>query len=224
MPTVDTAMSKAELRALIRSRGDYTNVRRFPTDYLDAEIQTAFGHAYRIIDEAHQGWWDTEGTLSTVAGQGYVALAAGMKVIKGVDRLDGTDYDELAQVGLDQRNRFGNSRGKPVAFRPSARGLEIYPPPDAVYTLRVMYTPKPPLLTENERREWYDGWSDFVVEKVLFELDSREGRPMGDRTAKLKMAEEALRASSNQRKQSEPDYLPLRGGVGFDPFDTGLID
>ncbi len=214
-------ISRAQIRSTIRTRGDYTNVRRFSNADLNAEIQTAFGHFWRIVDEAHQGWWDTSGTVTTVAGQEYVALPATAKVVKGVDRLDGTEYVEMAQVGIDARNRFGNSTGKPVAFRLSGRGLELHQTPDAAYTLRVMFSPKAPQLTESEAREWYDGWEDFVIEKVLFELDSREGKSLNDRLVKLDRAEAALRASTNARRQSEPEYLVLREYSGHDPFDDG---
>lgn len=216
------AITRAKLRETIRTRGDYTNVRRFSNDYLNDEIQTAFGHFWRIVDEAHQGWWDTEDTVSTVSGTAYVALPTDAKVVKAVDRLDGGEYVPLMQVGINDRNRFGAGTGKPVAYRLSARGVELYKTPGAVYTLRVMFSPKAPALTESGSREWYDGWEDFVIEKVLFELDSREGKPLNDRIVKLKAAEDALRASSSERRQQEPEYLALRELADTDPFIDGL--
>jgi hypothetical protein len=215
------AISRATLRSTIRSRGDYTNVRRFSTEYLNTEIQTAFNHFWRIVDEAHQGWWDTSAAGATTADTAYVSLPADAKVIKGVDRLDGGEYVEMPQVGVAQRNKYGSSTGKPVAHRLSARGLELYPTPNAAYTLRVMYTPRAPTLTESDTREWYDGWEDFVIEKVLFELDSREGKSLSDRLVKLEMAEKALRASSAARRQSEPEYLVLREFSDVDPYNDG---
>lgn len=216
-----TALSRKQIRSTIRSRGDYTNVRRFTEEYVNTEIQTAFGHAWRIVDEAHQGWWDTDGAVVTTIGAAFVALPADAKVVKAIDLLDGGEYTELPQVGLEHRNRFGTSTGKPVAHRLSARGVELTPAANAVYTIRVTYTPKPPQLTENEQREWYDGWEDFVIEKVLWELDSREGKSLADRTMKLEAAEKTLRASSHQRRQTEPEYLRLRESAGDSGFDDG---
>lgn len=218
-----TALSRVQVRSTIRSRGDYTNVRRFSTDYLNSEIQTAFNHAWRIVDEAHQGWWDKDDTVSTTASTAYVALPADCKIVKAVDRLDGGEYIEMPQVGLEHRNRFSGQTGKPLAHRLSARGIELTPTPNGVYTLRVTYTPKPPALTENEQREWYDGWEDYVIEKVLFELDSREGKSLTDRVAKLDMAERALRSSASQRRQTEPEYLRLREGSGDTFDDDGIL-
>ena len=215
------AINRTKLRATIRSRGDYTNVRRFSDDYLNDEIQTSFNHFWRIVDEAHQGWWDTEDTVTTTSGTAYVAPPATAKVVKGVDRLDGGEYTDMVQIGVSDRNRWGSSTGTPVAYRLSARGIELYPTPNAVYTLRVTFTPKPPTLTESEAREWYDGWEDYVIEKTLFELDSREGKSLTDRMAKLEMAEKALRSSSGARRQQEPEYLVLREVVDIDPYNDG---
>ncbi len=216
-----SAISRATLRNTIRLRGDYTNTRRFSNAYINTEIQTAFNHFWRIVDEAHQGWWDTQGTVTTTADTAYVALPATAKVVKGVDRLDGGEYIEMPQVGIDQRNRYGVSTGKPVAHRLSARGIELHPTPNAVYTIRVTFTPKPVTLTESETREWYDGWEDYIIEKVLLELDDRERKPLGDRMAKLEMAEKALRASSGERRQTEPEYLVLREYSDIDPYNDG---
>lgn len=217
-----TAISRAQIRSTIRLRGDYTNTRRFSKDYLNTEIQTAFGDFWRIVDEAHQGWWDTEDTVTTTADQAYVALPTNAKVVKGVDRLDGGEYIEMPQVGIDARNRFGSSTGKPVAHRLSSRGIECHPTPNAAYTIRVMFSPKAPQLTESEQREWYDGWEAYVIEKVLLELDSREGKPLNDRLVKLEIAEKALRASSNERRQAEPEYLRLREYSDID-LDDGIL-
>lgn len=218
-----SAISRATLRQTIRLRGDYTNTRRFPNDYINTEIQTAFGHFWRIVDEAHQGWWDTQDTVTTTASVAYVALPTNAKIVKAVDRLDGTEYEPMPQLGIGDRNRFGNGTGKPTGYRLSSRGIELMQTPDAAYTLRVMFSPKPPILTESETREWYDGWEDFVIEKVLFELDSREGKPLKDRLIKLDAAEKMLRASTSERREQEPEYLILREHVDTDPWGDGLL-
>jgi hypothetical protein len=205
-----SAISRATIRQTIRDRGDYSNTKKFSHAYLNTEIQTAFNRFWGIVDEAHQGWWDTEDTIATVAGAVYAALPTDAKAVKTIDRLDGTDYIPLNQVSLSERNRYGVTRGNPVAYRLSARGAELYPTPDAVYTLRVMYTPRPPTLDESTTREWYDGWEDYIIEKVLLELATRERMPIQDNLIKLEAAEKVLRASTNARRQQEPEYLDLR--------------
>lgn len=217
-----TAISRATLRSTIRLRGDYTNTQKFSNTYLNTEIQTAFDHFWRIVDEAHQGWWDTEGTVPTVNGTAYVALPTAAKAVKAIDRLSGTDYVPLDQVSLSERNKYGSSRGEPQAYRLSARGAELYPTPNAVYTLRVMYTPKPDTLDEDTAHEWYEGWEDYVIAKVLLELATRDRTLNKDHWDKLAAAEKALRASTSARRQQEPEYLTLRECDDTDLYTDGI--
>jgi hypothetical protein len=194
---------------MIRDRGDYSNTRKFTDTYLNTEIQTAFNRFWGIVEEAHQGWWDTEGSISTVASTAYVALPTDAKVVKAIDRVEGSDHIPMDQVSLSERNRYGSSTGTPLAYRLSSRGAELYPTPNAIYSLRVMYTPKPATLDESTAREWYDGWEDFIIAKVMIELRTRDRTISQDDFAKLDMAEKALRASTSARRQQEPEYLAL---------------
>lgn len=218
-----SAISRATLRQTIRNRGDYTNTRRFSNDYLNTEIQNAFGKFYQLVSECNEGWWDTTGNVATVASQAYVALPTDCWTVRAVDRLDGTDYVELLQIGIGERNRYGSTTGKPNAYRLSARGAELYATPDAAYTLRVTYTPKAPDLTESATREWYNGWEDYVIEETLLQLDKREQRPLGERMATLDRIIAAVKSGASQRRRQEPEYLNLRESGDFDPYGDGLL-
>lgn len=205
-----TAISRATLRSTIRSRGDYTNTRAFPDAYLNTEIQNAFDCFWRIVEESRQGWWDTSATAATIPMTSYLSLPADAKIVKAVDIIIGGEPEELRLVTIGHRNRYGATPDQPRGYRLSARGIELYPTPNAAYTLRVIYSPKPPALDEDTAREWYDGWSDFVIEKVLFALDERERKPLSDRMVALQAAEAVLRSSAGDRRQQEPEYLVLR--------------
>lgn len=217
------SIDRETLRDRIRVLGDFRNARRFPDADINREIQTKFDRFWGIVDEANEGWWDTEGTVTTVSGQAYIALPTGAKTVKAVDRLDGTEYRPMAQVGVSARNRYGSTRNEPVAYRLSARGLELLPTPNAAYTLRVIYTPKPATLDESTAREWYDGWEEFIINGVIFELKSAQGLPEAATFgAKMDAAEKALRASAAKRKQQEPEYLVLREYDDLDPYSDGV--
>lgn len=216
-----SAISLATLRTTIRNRGDYTNVRRFPDSYLDTEIQNAFAKFYQLVAECNEGWWDTTGSASTVASQAYVALPSDCWTVRAIDRLDGSDYREMAQVGLSERNRYGSSTAKPLAYRLSARGIELYPTPNAVYTLRVTYTPLAPIL--GAAREWYNGWEDYVIEEALLQIDKREQRPLGERMATIDRIIAAVKSGASQRRRQEPEYLNLREYGDLDPYGDGGI-
>lgn len=143
-----TAFNQEDLRAMVRDSGDYQNVRRFSNAFLNTILQRVFGGFWEAIADVHQGWWDTEGIITTVAAQGYLALPADCWRVQGIDRLEGSEYVPLAQIGISDRNRYGSGTGKPTAYRTSSRGVELYQTPDTVYTLRVSYTPKAPALAD----------------------------------------------------------------------------
>lgn len=218
-----TAIARSTIRDTVRFRGDYTNVRKFTPADLNREIQRAFDKFWRIVADTHQGWWDTQGTVTTTINQAYVAAPTDSWRIQAVDILIGTEYVPLLQVGLEARNRYGSTASQPLGYRLSARGLELYPTPNLAYTLRVHYTPKPATLDESTLREWYTGWEDYIIEGVLFQLDKRERKPLGDRIETLKAVEAALRAGANEHRSQEPEYLVIREYDDFDPYNDGLL-
>lgn len=217
------AITLADLRKQIRFIGDYQNLRKFPDSDVNDVIQRVFGKFWKLVAKTNQGWWDTEGQISTVANQAYVALLSDTWRVLSIDRLDGGEWVEMAQVGIDQRNRYGaNNLGKPLSFRLSSRGAELYPTPDAVYTLRQSYTPKPPSLAESQPREYYTGWEQYLITGTLLELDTREQRPLNDRLAAFQMAEKDIIEGASERRQQEPEYLRLREFDDYDPYKDGL--
>lgn len=215
-----SAITLATLRDTVRFRGDYQNVRKFSDANLNIEIQQSFGEFYELVADTNEGFWDTSATVATTANTTYVALPTDAWRVQGVDRLDGGDYVELQQVSVSERNRFGSSAtGEPSIYRLTARGIELLPTPDAIYTLRVLYTPLAPALTESQPREWYNGWEDYVVTATLLRLDQREQRPLADRLAILERAKQRIISGASKRKQQEPEYLNLRESTAFDMWD-----
>jgi hypothetical protein len=203
----------AEIRAAVRFRGDYQNTRKFSNADLNREIQKSFAEFYEIVADANEGWWDTSANVATVASQAYVALPTGAWRVQGVDRYDGGEWEAIRQVSRDARHRYSSSTDKPTAFRLTARGIELYPTPDTVYTLRVLYVPIAPSLSESQPREWYNAWDDYVIVSTLLKLDTREGKPLNDRITVLTAIEGRVRAGASNREQQEPDYLVIREGA-----------
>ena len=215
------AVTPEQLRNMIRFRGDYQNIRKFPNADLDKEMQVAFGKFYQIVADSHQGWWDTFAAAATVDEQAYVAMPSGCWRVQAIDILDGGEYRGLSQVGLEHRNRFGTTSTKPEAYRLSSRGAELYATPDAVYTLRVLYTPVAPQLMTSQPREWYNGWHEYILESTLTVLDRREGKGVQERIAAIAAIEKSVKDGAGQRRQQEPEYLDLREGSSKGPWHEG---
>jgi hypothetical protein len=210
------------LEATVRFRGDYQNVRKFPSPDVCNEIQGSFAEFYELVANTHEGYWDTQANVTTTNNVAFVALPADCWRVQGVDRLDGTDYIELAQVAISERNRFGTMTDQPSSYRLTARGLDLLPTPDATYTLRVMYTPIAPLLQTAAMREWFNGWEDYVICAALLRLDQREQRPLSDRLATLERAKARIISGVTERRSAEPEYLRLREFGSVDRWDRGL--
>lgn len=197
--------SLSDLRSIVRIRGDYENARRFSDASIDTEIQAAFAELYELIADTNEGYWDTSSTVSTVANQPYVALPADTWRVREIDRLDGSEYVRLRRVEVNDSITLLTSTDEPVGYRLSARGAELHETPDAVYTLRVIYTPQAPTLSA--ARDWYNGWEEYVVYGALMRLALREERSTGDWERQLAMQRERIVRGASHRASSEPPRL-----------------
>jgi hypothetical protein len=204
------SITLTSVRTAVRERGDLPLSAKFSNDFVDREIQASWTALHRLVESVRQGWFDKEGTASTVANQAYVALPADCRIVKGVDVLDsGSQYIELRQIGLTDRNRYSASTDRPTAYRLSERGFELYPTPNAIYTLRVTYGRKVTALG-GTAVDVDEEWQDYVVWSTILRVAASEERPMSDYAAMAQRAEEAIRSGGGDRRQQEPEYLPLR--------------
>lgn len=132
----------------VRDRGDYRNPVKFTDEIITREIQASFAELYQLIAGVQEGYFDTYTTLTTRENVAFVALPSDHWRMRALDLIDanGCVY-QLDQVGIDQRNRYGTISGRPVAYRLTERGIDLYPTPDSSYTLRLLYTPSAPSLS-----------------------------------------------------------------------------
>jgi hypothetical protein len=203
----------ADIEAIVRARGDFRNSQRFPPAYVQTEIQAAFGEFYELIADANEGYYDTTGTVTTTASVDFVALPVGAWRVRGVDRLDGGDWVPLVQVGIADRTRYGTQLEQPSGYRLTSRGADLYPTPDAVYTLRFIYTPIAPTL-DATAREFYNGWEEYTVYGALVRLALNERRDASDWQQQLGFQRERIQRASAGRRSQGPETLPLREGWG----------
>lgn len=203
------SITLSTVRTAIRERGDFPRSKLHTDAFIDREIQAAWTALHRVVEEVHEGFWDKESTLSTVAGQAYVALPADFRKLKAVDRLDGTEYLPLRPLSIGDRHRYGQTRDEPEAFRLTERGLDLFPTPIAVYTLRVIYSRKVTALGA-AAVEVDEEWQDFVIWKAIVALAASQERPTGEYEREMQRAEMAIRSGASGRNQTEPEYLILR--------------
>ena len=211
-----SALTLAEIRAIVRFRGDFRNTLRFPDLNVNAEIQAAFAEFYELVADTNEGYWDTQGTVTTTANVAFVTLPTDSWRVRGVDRVDGTDFIEMRQIGVSERNRYGSDTDEPCAYRLTARGLDLFPTPDAVYSIRVTYTPRAPALIEATAREYYNGWEEYVIYGALIRLAENEERDTSEWQNRIDRQAARIKGGASQRKAAEPEYINLRQGYGDD--------
>jgi hypothetical protein len=197
------------VRGIVRKRGDFQRSKVYTDDYLDDEIQAAWSACHRVVEEVHEGFFDREGTVSTVASRAWVALPTDCRKVKGIDLLDGTEYRELRQLPIGARHQYGQATDEPDAYRLTERGVDLFPTPNAVYTLRVTYGRKVMPLS-GAGVEVDEEWQDFVVWKAIVAIATSQERSTGEYERQMDRAEMAIRSGASGRRQQEPEYLILR--------------
>lgn len=216
-----TAVSLSTLRSRVRILGNYENSARFTDAWLTEQVNVALGELYEIIAETNEGYFDVEATTTTIANNANVTLPSDFLHLRGVDLSVNGTWVELAQVGIQERNRY-QTAGQPVAYRISAAvqsgtsqrgGLILYPTPSAVYTVRFTYEPSRTLLSaDGDTVEGFNGWEDYIVTAALLRCDEREQRDIGPRMAKLQMIKQRVISGATRRRAAEPEYLIPRSG------------
>jgi hypothetical protein len=203
----DTMKSLADIISIVRFRGDMRSSVRFPDANLTTEIQASWAELYQLIAQTNQGYWDTVSTVFTIAGVDYSPLPDSTWIVRKISRLEGTSYVPMDQIGIDEIDNFAPT-GRPFCFRPTERGVDLYPTPDAVYTLRFVTTPLAPQL--NEAREFFNGWEEFVIYGALIRLAANSERDITAWERQLEKARVVITGGASQRKAQEPDYIPIR--------------
>lgn len=216
-----TLKTLTQLLAIVRARGDARNTTRFTDAYLTAELQAAFNEGYELIVEQNEGFFDQYDNVTTTAHVAFVAGPQGPPpfwIIRAVDRVDGGDFVPLPRIGIKDRNRYGSTEGRPGAHRLSARGIELYPTPDAVYTLRVLHTPCAPLLG-GDALNYYNGWEEYSVYGALVRLFDTQDRDSSKWQKQLDRTAARIIKAAGERNSSGPEYLNLREGLGAEFSD-----
>lgn len=213
----------AQMREKVQFRGNYENSTTFTPARIDSEINAANAELYELVADSWQGFYDTDTTTPTVAGQAYVDLPATFWRLRGVDILVGGKYRELRRIGFGERNHYQTS-GRPLAYRLASGGTRgriiLYPTPNAVETIRINYVPTVTVLSaDGDTIEAYNDWSDFVICGALLRMDQREERPLMERQQELERLKQRIVKAAGSRNAAEPQYLVNRTTRVFDDWE-----
>lgn len=213
-----SVLTLAQIRAIVRFRGDFRNTIRLPDANIDSEIQSSFGEFYELVADVNEGYWDTTTSLLTTASTAFVALPADAWRQRAMDRFDSPDFVPMMRVGISDRNRFGVTTGKPRGYRFTARGVDLYPTPDLIYTLRLTYTPRAPAIGSYSG-EYYNSWEEYTIYGALIRLAENEERDTSEWQARCDRQAARVKAGASGRDSTEPERIPLCEGYDSDISD-----
>jgi len=203
----------ASVISTIRFRGDYSNTKRFPDANIIVEMQASFAELYQAIAKENEGFFDIYSSATTTANTDFVALPANTWLVRAVDILDSGQFCELEAIGIKDRNRYQCTPAQPCAYRLTARGIDLYPTPDAVYTLRVLNTPSAP--TMGDTFDFYNGWEEYVVYATLLRLSLNEEGDRAPWIAERDRARAIAITGANGRRSQSPQLIPLDDDMGY---------
>lgn len=206
-----TAITLATLRTRARQLGDYENSTVFTDAVMTPWVNEAIGDYFDLLDEHFDGYRDTTGTVTTTASVATVALPAAFLKARAIDILDGGTYRQLRRFQPGpQALGFDQATGRPVGYLHVGTNLELFPTPDAAYTIRLRYVPAMTALSaDGDSIDVPNGWEGFIVHSILLRCDEREERPLGDRLAAIDRYRARIVRASQNRNTAEPAYLPM---------------
>jgi hypothetical protein len=209
-----TAVTLETFIERIREVGDYWNEDVFPDTFITRQVNTAIGEYSDLLDEAWEGYRDKTGTVVTVAATATVALPADHLKARAVAILVNGQYQPLDRYAIGQTYLYGAESGQPRGYMLVGANLELFPTPDAVYTLRLRYVPTSTVLAATQSIDVPNGWEDWIIYKALAVLDDREERDVAPRLAVCDRIEARIRSAAKQRDTAGPRYVPFPGEGG----------
>jgi hypothetical protein len=208
-----TALTLATIRSRVRTLGDYANSAVFTDAFINEQVNDAVGDYCDLLDQTWEGYRDTTGTVTTTANVATVSLPTDFLKARAVDLLDGGRYYPLRRYQISQAYGYDLQTERPLGYIQRANVLELFPTPNAVYTIRLRYIPAASVLVNNaDSIDVPNGWEGFIIHTALLKLDEREERPLQDRLNIIDRYRQRIVAAANDRNTAEPEYLPFPGG------------
>lgn len=168
-----------ELRDKIRERGEIRSV--YVTDAnLNVWINDSIKDLYdQIVSSNPDAFFRVSDNISVVSGREAYELPEDFAALRRVEVLysGADDWRGLATYSLGGRSTLNLSEEEAPFWRYRQMGSKLYliPTPNAAGTVRVMYIPVPPSLSEDgDSLDFFFGWDEYVVLDCLVKHAQKE--------------------------------------------------
>ena len=136
----------AQLITKGRRRCDQENRDILSAAEWQEELNTVFGEFHGLLTDAGMRYYETEDTITGVAGTQDYALPADFLATIGVDyeQSTGGQRTELTSFLAQERNVFsGSTGGQSMAYSLIGQNVRLYPAPATGQTYYHIYVPQP---------------------------------------------------------------------------------
>lgn len=210
------AFTLTQLLARLRRKGNYPNTGNHPASpisdtFLTEELNCAIGEYENILDECWEGYRDKTGTVVTVANTATAALPTDLKSLRAKPWIASGDQPwELVRLNPDQIHVFYNQRDIPRGYLITGGNFELFPTPNAVYTINLRYTPTSTVLASgSDSITIPNGWERYVIDLALLAVDQQQMRSVQDRLAILERLRAEVKSAASSRNVAEPEMIPF---------------
>lgn len=154
-----------ELIAAVRSRCDTENDPHKTDSEIRHWINVAYGELYDMLVQSGIPYFQSETTITSVAGTASYALPADFQSILSVYYMrDAQTREQLGEILPTQLQMLSVMGQRAHYYRLNGSNLILHPTPEVSgQSYYVIYVPAPAKFVANETVDGYAGWEEYVV-------------------------------------------------------------
>lgn len=179
-------VSLSELIAGIRKAADIEglgSLERHPDSELISYINTARNHLHEQLCLTAEDYELASNDIAVSAGITDYSLPLDFYKLRGVDRLENYQLQEMRPWRFEERATFVNESGTPTAYKVIGGNLRIYPSPSSTGTVRLWYYPVLDQLTDPAHTTYaYGGTTEYIIQCGVIKVLQKDRK---DATAAL---------------------------------------
>jgi hypothetical protein len=184
---------------------------RHTNTLVNARINKSIHKWYRMIAECGADTYLKGSVVSTVALTGSIVLGEDFLFLRGLDVYDGSTPITMMPLSQEERNDLGATgfprfyrAGPAMAAGAGVRKIQLFPAPDAVYSIGVYFIPAPPtLVNDADIVETIAGGEQWIINDAAMQTLANDGLVAGAEY-------QALRAENMQLRDDMRFALSLQ--------------
>lgn len=139
-------MNRSEIRSLTRIWLDEASAGFWTDAELNTLINLSNQRVNSIIAALHEDYFTASSTFSTVSGTLSYNLPTDFRFMRRLEHYSATDASDIRKLDEIKFPRIESyaewpfeSAGKPRRYVIRGKQMDLYPPPNAIYTMRIYY-------------------------------------------------------------------------------------